>query len=463
MRSPRFRLARLSTIVVAGAIALSAVVAPAFIPADLGGRAAQAAVDVDIGFFYQELSPYGRWFHDDRYGQVWQPAGVHRGWRPYYDDGHWVYSDDYGWMWVSDYDWGWAPFHYGRWAYSPAVGWFWVPGRQWGPAWVTFRSGPNLIGWAPLPPEAYWEPRRGFRHRDYYRDDDYDRWCFVRTEGFAERRFHRYAYDRRDYPRIIHKTKNVTNITIINNRIVNKSIEVNNIERVTRKKIRRVRVEEADRPTRVRQKGQDVVIYKPAVVGDDGQQTIRKKKRGNAAAQENAATPDLNRVEPSAGSEQPPVRKKKRGNAAAVESGNQMQQPDPGAPEQPVLKKKKKRSNAAAESGNQIQQLDQGAPEQPVLKKKKKRSNAAAETGDQMQQLDQGAPEQPVLKKKKRSNAAADSQRQQFLNRIEPSAGNDGSVRKKRRSQQQFQNQPPQDEQPRRKKRCKGDGCPDNN
>jgi hypothetical protein len=427
MRSPRFRLTRLSTIVAAGAIAVSALIGPTLVPADLGGRAAQAAVDIDIGFFYQELSPYGRWFHDDRYGDVWQPAGVHRGWRPYYDDGHWVYSDDYGWMWVSDYDWGWAPFHYGRWAFSPEIGWFWVPGRQWGPAWVSFRSGPELIGWAPLPPEAYWDPGYGFRDRHYFDDDDYDRWCFVRTEGFAERRFHRYAYDRRDYPRIIHQTKNVTNITIINNHIVNKSIEVNNIEKVTRKKVQRVRVEEADRPTRVRQKGQDVVIYKPTVADDGEQQTVRKKKRGNAGQQENAATPDLNQVEPSAGVEQPPVLKKK------------------------------KRSNAAVDSG-QVQQLDQGTPEQPVLKKKKKRSNAAVDSG-QVQQLDQGTPEQPVLKKKKkRSNAAAGNQGQQF-NQIEPSAGNDGGARKKRdRSQQQ----PEQQEQPRRKK-CKGDGCPDNN
>jgi hypothetical protein len=455
MRSPRFHLSRLSTIVAAGAIAVSTLLGPTLVPADLGGRVAQAAVDVDIGFFYQELSPHGRWFHDDRYGQVWQPAGVHRGWRPYYDDGHWVYSDDYGWMWVSDYDWGWGPFHYGRWAYSPHVGWFWVPGRQWGPAWVSFRSGPDLIGWAPLPPEAYWNPGHGFGRRDHYRDDDYDRWCFVRTEGFAERRFHRYAYDRRDYPRIIHKTTNVTNITIINNRIVNYSIEVNNIERVTRKKVQRVRVEEADRPSRVRRKGQDVVIYKPAIVGDGEQQTIRKKKRGNIAQPENAA-----------GVEQPVLKKKKRSNAA-VDNSNQVQQFDQGESEQPVLKKKKKRSRAAVSNSNQVQQFDQGEPAQPVLKKKKKRSNAAVDNSNQVQPFDQDNAEHPVLKKKKkRSNAAAGNQVQQF-NRIEPSAGGDGSVRKKRqrdRSQQQIQNQQPeQQEQPRRKKKCKGDGCPDNN
>ena len=77
----------------------------------------------------------------------------------------------------------------------------------------------------------------------------------MRQEGFLEPRFHRYAYDRRDYPRIIYRTKNITNITVINNRVVNRSIEVTNIERVTRKKVQRVKVEEADRPDRIRQKG----------------------------------------------------------------------------------------------------------------------------------------------------------------------------------------------------------------
>ena len=41
-----------------------------------------------------------------------------------------------------------------------------MPGTVWGPAWVTFRSAPDYIGWAPLPPEADWDYDYGFR-RNY--------------------------------------------------------------------------------------------------------------------------------------------------------------------------------------------------------------------------------------------------------------------------------------------------------
>src|SRR4030095_5070192 len=157
MRLQRLRLGRLATIIAAGGIALSALIGPAMVPAELGGHVAQA-FDADIDVFRHELSPYGECFDRDRYGEVWRPTHVRRDWRPYYDDGHWAYSDDYGWMWVSDEPWGWAPFHYGRWAYTRDDGWIWVPGRQWGPAWVTFRSGEDSIGWAPMPPEADWDP-----------------------------------------------------------------------------------------------------------------------------------------------------------------------------------------------------------------------------------------------------------------------------------------------------------------
>src|SRR5215467_14387643 len=100
----------------------------------------------DVGYFYDYLSPYGRWVFLPGYGYVWSPSGVGYGWRPY-TNGHWVWTS-YGWTWVSGYHWGWAPFHYGRWAYTGG-GWYWVPGTTWGPAWVSWRSGPGYVGWAP--------------------------------------------------------------------------------------------------------------------------------------------------------------------------------------------------------------------------------------------------------------------------------------------------------------------------
>ena len=109
---------------------------------------AHAGVAVSVGFFHDELSPYGRWVPCD-YGDCWVPASVGAGWQPY-SNGEWIYTD-YGWTWVSYDPWGGDPFHYGSWYWFDDA-WAWVPGTVWGPAWVTWGYDADDIGWAPLPP-----------------------------------------------------------------------------------------------------------------------------------------------------------------------------------------------------------------------------------------------------------------------------------------------------------------------
>jgi hypothetical protein len=124
--------------------------------------AAQPALSPEAAYFYQELSPYGRWTLAEDGQWYWQPTEVvnNPGWRPYWDRGHWVYTDS-GWYWASDYPWGWAGFHYGRWQLHPHHGWIWLPDRVWAPAWVAWRSGGEYCGWAPLPPGAVFDARAG--------------------------------------------------------------------------------------------------------------------------------------------------------------------------------------------------------------------------------------------------------------------------------------------------------------
>jgi hypothetical protein len=263
MYLPSFRSIKLTSAALAGVVVLSALVGPALLPASVGGSVAHAEVVVDINVFHDALSPYGRWVDSPRYGRVWYPTNVHRGWRPYYDDGHWAYSNDDGWIWASDAPWGWAPFHYGRWASDAQYGWIWVPGRVWGPAWVAFRRDRDNIGWAPLPPDADWDPGRGYRGAG---DIDISFWSFVRPEGFTARRFDSYAVDRNQYRTIIGRTTNITNITVINNRIVNNSIPVNDVEGFTHQRVERLKITESDRPQGTVIKGNSVVFYKPAVV-----------------------------------------------------------------------------------------------------------------------------------------------------------------------------------------------------
>lgn len=101
--------------------------------------------------FYQGLAPYGQWIQEPQHGYVWVPA-VERDFRPYYTNGSWVMSE-YGNLWVSSYPWGWACFHYGRWTYDSYYGWLWIPGSKWAPAWVAWRAGEGVYGWAPLSPQ----------------------------------------------------------------------------------------------------------------------------------------------------------------------------------------------------------------------------------------------------------------------------------------------------------------------
>src|SRR5450631_3764819 len=138
------------------------------------------------GMFYQKLEPYGAWRETSDYGYVWQPreAEAAGGWRPY-TDGRWVYSDA-GWTWMSEEPFGWATYHYGRWVRLSRVGWVWVPGDEWAPAWVSWRTSKDYVGWAPLPPEARFDRRSGIRNwADNYYDIGPDQYAFVPTNEFT--------------------------------------------------------------------------------------------------------------------------------------------------------------------------------------------------------------------------------------------------------------------------------------
>ncbi len=104
---------------------------------------------VSFETFERPLSSYGEWVVAGSYGRAWRPR-VAAGWRPYYY-GRWEWTTE-GWLWVSDEPWGWAAYHYGRWAHDPYYGWVWVPGYEWAPAWVSWRTSGDVIGWAPLAP-----------------------------------------------------------------------------------------------------------------------------------------------------------------------------------------------------------------------------------------------------------------------------------------------------------------------
>lgn len=145
------------------------------------------SADATYGTFYNTLASFGAWYHLNDYGDVWQPAPSLTGenWRPY-TIGHWVYTDE-GWTWVSDEPFGWITYHYGRWMRISQLGWVWTPGDEWAPAWVSWRYGNDYVGWAPLPPEATFNPSTGIQQ---WADQQYDLgagdYTFVPASDFGE-------------------------------------------------------------------------------------------------------------------------------------------------------------------------------------------------------------------------------------------------------------------------------------
>jgi hypothetical protein len=205
-------------------------------------QVAPPPVSVNVGFFYNSLDPYGDWLWIDPYGWVWAPNAVAPFWRPY-TLGRWEWTD-WGWMWVSSERWGWATYHYGRWVRAHHHGWVWIPGDVWGPAWVAWRNGPGVVGWAPLPPEVRFHVGIGLDWGgiDFDVAIGLDNWCFVDDVRFANTDIGRYAYPVGRNTTVIKRTKNATRVRVVDGRIVDEGIDRGELERKTQRSIPRRRV-----------------------------------------------------------------------------------------------------------------------------------------------------------------------------------------------------------------------------
>src|SRR6266850_1746505 len=200
------------------ALAMFALVCPAW-------QQTKGDVDVNFDFFYNNISG-GSWIEVGDYGYCWQPdvAVGNVSWRPY-ADGYWAYTD-LGWTWISYEDFGWATYHYGRWVRLADQGWVWTPGRdeelEWGPAWVSWRTGGDYIGWAPLPPEVV--VREGgvlSGHIDVEFDIGPAYYNFVEARYIGEPVLRERIFEPTQNITYIQQTVNVTNITVKNKTVYN--------------------------------------------------------------------------------------------------------------------------------------------------------------------------------------------------------------------------------------------------
>jgi len=201
-----------------------------------------AALEVSVDFFHDNLESYGDWREVGDYGYCWQPRDVAPNWRPY-NDGRWLFTDA-GWTWDSEEPYSWAVYHYGRWARLDRVGWVWVPGTEWGPAWVSWRRGPQHIGWAPLPPDAAFDRSVGFSAQV---DSDYDigpsNYSFVAVRDFGSPRLRTVIIEPAGNVTFLRQTKNITRITYVNNVVYNAGPHYEVISRESALPIPRLKLE----------------------------------------------------------------------------------------------------------------------------------------------------------------------------------------------------------------------------
>ncbi|HVF71959.1 MAG TPA: DUF6600 domain-containing protein [Chthoniobacterales bacterium] len=204
---------------------------------------AEARTDISIDFFYDNLGDGGSWVEVGDYGYCWQPsiAVSNRSWRPY-SDGYWAYTD-VGWTWVSYEDFGWATYHYGRWIRLRGHGWVWVPGREWGPAWVSWRTGGDYVGWAPLPPRRAgenWDESPITARVDIDFDIGPAYYNFIDVRYIGEPVLRERIFAPEQNVTYITKTVNVTNITYTNSTVYNYGPDVNTLSRYSTRPIQRL-------------------------------------------------------------------------------------------------------------------------------------------------------------------------------------------------------------------------------
>jgi len=203
--------------------------------------------EVSVDYFYDNLSG-GNWIDVEGYGYGWQPdiAVNDQNWRPY-ADGYWAYTDD-GWTWVSYEDFGWATYHYGRWANLSDYGWVWFPGEDldWGPAWVSWRTGGDYVGWAPLPPRGpgvVYEGRPIGPQVDIEFDIGPAYYNFIPVRYIGEPVLRNYIVPPVQNVTYINNTVNITNISVRNNVVYNYGPNYEVLSAASARPIQRLNIE----------------------------------------------------------------------------------------------------------------------------------------------------------------------------------------------------------------------------
>jgi len=354
--------------------------------------------------FYDALSPYGTWLQVPGIsGYVWQPfvARQDARWRPY-QHGHWAYSDQ-GWAWISDEPFGWATYHYGRWEQLEDTGWVWMPGDEWAPAWVSWRSNDDYIGWAPLPPDngtviAY--------------DNGYDygaaNYCFVPAASFCEPAIVNYIVEPQYNTVIINKTVIISKVVKIQKgrhvKISNPGPPPNFVQGKTKKPVNPLKIMPAMGQGAIVQKGNGIQVVAPATPASGAavqrpanvQQITKPARRPQPPRPQTA---EQVAPQPPATNRQFPQNPQREQSSPRPPQPNAVQSPlYPNAAQTSPAQPTQNRPNAGTDQGERMriqqQQQAQQAREQQQLREQQAQRQQALELQRQQQQVAAEAEQQ---------------------------------------------------------------------
>ncbi|TIM21658.1 MAG: hypothetical protein E5Y61_31910, partial [Mesorhizobium sp.] len=380
---------------------------------------ARAATDVSISIstFYDELSSHGDWV-SYRGATVFVPVDVADDWRPY-TLGHWVYTDQYGWLWVSDEPFGWATYHYGRWGYADDIGWYWVPGTRWGPAWVSWRREREHIIWAPLPPRR--DPDLISIEVTIDTTPDFY-WVVVPTREFlADDISVVVIRDEPEFVRIVEAAEPAGDVTIQNNVVINKVIDVDVIEKETSQQVTVVEVSETETPEQAgKLENNTVTVFegevkadpdaKPAELKDIEEvkqvQAGRKSKptEGAATTEQAPATDEEVKPEETAKPEKPTTGEQPAAEQEQAEPEQAAKPEKPKAKEQPAAEQEQAEPEQAAKpekpkaKEQPAAEQEQAEPEQAAKPEKPKAKEQPAAEQEQAEPEQAAKPEKPKAK-----------------------------------------------------------------
>jgi len=251
----------------------------------------QLHAEITVEAFYEPLESYGDWIEVGDYGYCWQPRDIASEWRPY-TVGEWVYTDA-GWTWDSDEPYGWATYHYGRWAHLARHGWVWVPDTEWGPSWVSWRHGDRYTGWAPLPPESHVSVGVSLGGWvDAYFDVGPTAYSFVETRYLGAPRLASVLVPPRQNITVINETRNVTNISVVNNVVINNGPDYNLVAQRAERPIRKLRlareeVASVNAVTKAKIEGDTLTIPAPRLAAQPGAKPRKVGRRVERAEIDN--------------------------------------------------------------------------------------------------------------------------------------------------------------------------------